>query len=370
MKKVVYCLFLIFFTIVSEVDAKTIHGDYPKDKIISNRMFSLVIPGMLKGTYEIKKDKITISVYEKDSLKAGFGGFAFGIRAYKNPKDHANLPGSKKIGELVDKKKNLYDIVLKYPTDVQYDYTKEEPMQYKILYNLGEIVEIKGKEETKYYKARGTKGEDLYQEILEKHIRAIKEKWNTQKLDEENISNMYSKIANKKNALDSIGYVYFDINGDGIDELLIGGITQGMNKGIIYDIYTMADRKPIHVISGDTKNRYFTNGYFFIKEYSPSANENIWLTYILLDNSNELYPQVGFKQVATINKIKKIVKTKTKAKTKAKAKTVTNSTKSSFIMYNFEGGQWEAISERDFSDRKEPFDKYKRFNFIPLSSYN
>ena len=53
-----------------------------------------------------------------------------GIKAYKNPADHAMLPGGRKIGELVSKKlfgeSVLYDIVLKYPTDVQYDYTKYE----------------------------------------------------------------------------------------------------------------------------------------------------------------------------------------------------------------------------------------------------
>ncbi len=258
------------------------------------------MPEKTKNTYkaEIKKDRICI--YDKASKKAGFGGFAFGIKAYKNPADHAVLPGSKKLGELTDKKGELYDIVLKHPTDVQYDYTKSStaPEAFKTLYDLGETITIQGVKGAKYFKAQGTKGEDLYKDILKKHITAIQEKWDSVKLEKENMSYMYNVIALQKsgNVLNKIGYAYYDANADGIDELFIGEITKGKWKGIVYDMYTMVNRKPEHVVSGGSRNRYFVcDGTFICNEYSSGAKENGYRIYALVENSTTLYPQVSFK---------------------------------------------------------------------------
>ena len=322
-----------------------------KDTTSKNKLFSVMLPEELNGVYEtqIKKDKI--SFYHKSSKKAGFGGFAFGIKAYKNPADHAFLPGGKKIGELTDKKGQLYDIVLKHPTDVQYDYTKsnEAPETFKLLYNIGEVVNIQGIKGSVYRKNQGTKGKDLYGEVLQKHIKAINEKWDSTKLEEENMSYMYNVLAStNKNVLDKIGYTYYDVNADGIEELLIGEITGGEWKGIIYDMYTMVNRKPKHVISGGSRNRYFVcDDVFVCREYSSGANESGWLVYVLNENSTELYGQVGFKYDG-----------------------YNNPKNPWFLMYGFSDENWENVSENVFKERKQVFEKYERFDYIPLSTIN
>ena len=319
-----------------------------KDSIVKNKLFSIMLPQELKGTYDTKIDKNTITLYHKASKKAGFGGFGFGIRAYKTPADHAMLPGGEKIGELKDKKNNLYDIVLKYPTDVQYDYTKsEKPESYVALYDTGRVVKIKGLNGSTYYKNQGAKGEGMYKDILNKHIKAINEKWDSTKLEKEEMSYMYNVITQSgENALDKIGYTYYDTNGDGIEELLIGEITSDTNKGIIYDIYTMTDRKPAHVISGGTRDRYFVcNDSFICNDYSAGAEERGWLVYILVENSTELFPQVGFKYDA-----------------------YTNKKNPWFLSYDFFKDEWQNVDEAAFKDRKAVFDRYKRFDFIPLNA--
>ena len=324
------------------------------DIVIKNRLFSITMPEKTKNTYkaEIKKDRICI--YDKASKKAGFGGFAFGIKAYKNPADHAVLPGSKKLGELTDKKGELYDIVLKHPTDVQYDYTKSStaPEAFKTLYDLGEIITIQGVNGSIYFKDQGTKGEDLYNDILKKHITAIREKWDSTKLEKENMSYMYNVIALQKsgNVLNKIGYAYYDANADGIDELFIGEITKGKWKGIVYDMYTMVNRKPEHVVSGGSRNRYFVcDGTFICNEYSSGAKENGYRIYALVENSTTLYPQVSFKYDG-----------------------YTNPKKPWFISYGSDSDEdkWENVTEDVFKDRKKVFDKYERFNFLPLSKFS
>lgn len=315
--------------------------DTQNNTVIKNKLFYITIPTNLKKTYEVKTEKDRISIYHKDSKNAGFGGFAFGIKAYKNPSDHANLPGGRKIGELTDKNGDLYDIVLKHPTDVQYDYTKgtNPPDSFKQLYDLGEIVNIKGINGSIYYKNQGMKGQDLYKNILKKHITAINEKWDSTKLEKENMSYMYNIIKEKEN----IGYTYYDANADGIEELLIGEIAQGNWKGVIYDIYTMVDRKPKHVISGGSRNRYYVcDDSFICNEYSSGALESGVSVYNLVENSTELFPQVYFKYDE-----------------------YQNSKKPYFISYSDE--KWENVTEEEFDERKKVFEQYERFDFIPLN---
>lgn len=344
-KSIIYILFLILFTAINTLT-------YAKgfDNTYKNKLFSITLPENLNGTYEVKAEKDKISVFHKESKNAGFGGFAFGIKAYKKPADHATLPGSKKIGELTDKKGNLYDVVLKHPTDVQYDYTKSSnpPETFKQLYDLGETVNIHGVKGSTYFKEQGTKGEDLYKEVLQKHIIAIRDKWDSVKLEKENMSYMYNVLAQSgEKVMDKTGYIYYDVNADGIDELLIGEIAHGAWKGVVYDIYTMVNRKPQHVISGGSRNRYYVcDGSFICNEYSSGAMESGVNVYILVENSTELFPQVSFKYDG-----------------------YTNPENHWFLSYGSDKNEnkWENVSEKKYNERKSVFDKYKRFNFIPLN---
>ena len=324
--------------------------DLIKDSTVKNKLFSITLPEELRGLYEVKKEKDKISIFHKDSKNSGFGGFAFGIKAYRNPSDHAVLPGSIKLGELKDKNNNLYDIVLKQPTDVQYDYTKgsNPPESYKLLYDIGEIINIQGIKGSTYYKNQGMKGEDLYQNILQKHLTALKEKWDSIKLENEDMSYMYNVITQTNaDALSKVGYIYYDVNKDGIEELLIGEIAEGAWKGVIYDIYTMVNREPKHVISGGSRNRYYICDESFVcNEYSSGAMESGVRVYSLIENSTVLYPQVAFKYDA-----------------------YTNSENPWFISYSsdFLKDNWENTSETIYKERKKVFDKYERFNFVPFS---
>lgn len=351
-KKLFFSLLLIFILGINSSlsEARTEKSSGIK---ISNPMFSLTLPKEMKGKYVAKKDKDKILIYDKTSKDEGFGGYAFGIIAFKNPKDHAMMPGGKKIGELTDKKGSVYDIVLDYPTDVQYNYQTKKSETYDFLYDFGEQANetLKGEKGSTYFDGQGTRGEDLYKEVLAKHLRAIEEKWDSTKLENEDMSYMYNVLAQpqkktkkKQNVLDKVGYAYYDANGDGIDELLIGEISEGMWKGIIYDIYTMVDRKSAHVVSGGSRDRYFIcDDVFICNEYSSGALESGWHVYTLVENSTELFPQVGFKYDG-----------------------YTNRRNPWFISYNFQENQWDNVTEQAFRERKKVFDRYERFDFIPF----
>ena len=341
MRKLLFFILIFTFFYLPVTANSAALKDKSDNAIIKNKLFSIEVPNELKGVYKIIKERDKISFYHIDSMKAGFGGFAFGIKAYKNPADHAVLPGSKKLGELVDKYGNIYDIVLKHPTDVQYDYTKSSkaPESFKLLYELGDNADIKGINNSVYFKNQGMLGKDLYKAILEKHKKAIYKNWDSTKLEKENISYMYNIIPK-----DKVGYAYYDINADGIEELVIGEIADGEWKGVIYDIYTMADRKPQHVISGGSRDRYYVcDDSFICNEYSSGANESGVIVYNLVENSTELYPQVSFKYDG-----------------------YENSKNPYFISYS--DGKWENVPKTKFYERKKVFEKYERFNYTPLIS--
>ena len=211
------------------------------------------------------------------------------------------------------------------------------PISYMKLYNFGKVVNISGIKGYVYHKNQGTKGSDLYQDVLKKHLTAINEKWDSTKLEDENMSYMYNIIPENK-----IGYVYYDVNADGIDELLIGEIADGAWKGVVYDIYTMVNRKPKHVISGGSRDRYYVcDNTFICNEYSSGAMESGVGVYNLVENTTELYPQVNFKYDG-----------------------YANSNNPYFISYS--DNKWENVTEEYYEERKKVFDKYERFDFTLL----
>lgn len=340
---------VLFFICISPLNVFAAQNiDVKKDIIIKNKLFSITLPKEMSNSCKIKKDKTKISIYHKESNKAGFGGFIFGVKAYKKPSDYAMMPGGKKIGELTNKKGYLYDMVLKYPTDVQYNYTKysQPPKSFQSLYDYAENVEIKGVNGSKYFEKQGTKGENLYNDILKKHLIAINEKWSSEKLEKENMSFMYNLIVKTDKApLNSVGYTYYDVNADGIEELLIGEIVEGSLKSIIYDIYTMVDRKPQHVVSGSTRNRFYVcNNSFLCNEYYSGAMETGVRIYDLVENSTELFLQMSFKYDGYTNKYNPY-----------------------FISYSDE--KWENVTEAKYKERKKIFEKYENFDYIPLSQF-
>lgn len=351
-KYILGIVLMLFFSTV--VYASSICGNNAasvKNIIIKNRLFSITIPDTVKGKFETKVTKDRIEIYDKESKKAGFGGFAFGVKAYLNPADHAVLPGSSKIGELVDKRGKLYDMVIKYPTDVQFDYTKgtTPPDSYKFLYDYGSKVNIEGIRGAEFYKNQGMKGEDLYKDVLQKHISAIREKWDSIKLEQENMSCMYNVLRadGKTDVMNKVGYTYYDINKDGIDELIIGEIAEGGWKGVIYDIYTMVNRKPKHVISGFARNRYYVcDDSFVCNEYSSGAAESGLRVYILVENSTELFPQVSFKYDS-----------------------YQDSENPWFLSYgsNIDDDKWDKVDLKTFKERRKVFERYERFDFTPFS---
>lgn len=323
---------------------------FEEEKEADNEIFGITMPEDLDGKYIINSRKNGYSVYDKEANDAGFGGFAFSVFAYGKPSDYAGGM-DEKVGEIKKDGDTLYDVVVEYPSDVQYDYTKYEdsmPESYEMLYNGAEdIIKTLEPFDGDFEWEAGCKGEDLYTEVLDKYVQAIKEEWDSNKLEKEDMSPEYNaiKVATGGEAIKNVGYAFHDTNHDGIDELLIGEIAQGDLKGTVYDIYTMVDRKPAHVLSGSGRDRYYVMEYgMILNEYSGGADLTGWQSYDIEPNTVNLLPQLGVKKDGYENKDKPW-----------------------FVNFG-EPEEWENIDEEQFDDYKSRF-KYLRFGFTPLSEY-
>ena len=335
-------VFVLFFAfiLVGCIDVKSATNDNLE---ISNGYFSFKMPKDVQGIYVAKKEGNTVYIYEKISMESEKGGFVFGFKLYKNPSEYAGFDGYRKIGELTDKKGTLYDMVLIRPSDIFYGYGETVEKNYNKIYEVADNLEIKGVNGSTYKKGQGMKGVDLYEDVLKKHVNIIKEKWDYSQYIKSGLSPKYLFFPNK-NLLEKIGYVYYDINNDGIDELLIGEITKGNKKGNIYNIYTMVNRKPTFVASADDEEQYFVcNGNLLCKETVTSKGKKIFTVNTIGQNSNRLtvYDEYLFD------------KTKDKANPWFEFKRFPN--------------RYESISKKKYNEKIKGYKHYERFDYIPLS---
>ena len=266
---------------------------------LSNKVFSISPDKQFDNQYTTKVADTYIELYDVESVSKGNPGLLFAICAFENPSDWAGGP-HEKVGELTLNSGKLYDIIIGYPTESQFGFdTTEMPAKYKAMYDARfDIAKtVTGLNGEKIDMGAGAKGENLYKDILNAHLDVLKNDVDSNELESKNMSPMYNAIkTGGDDYMSQVGYVYYDVNIDGIDELIIGEISDDNVAGIIYDMYTMVDRKPAHVVSGWDRNRYYVSGGGMIEnEYSDGADSSGMDVYILNSNSTDFTFQLGVK---------------------------------------------------------------------------
>ena len=322
----------------------------------TTEIFKIDMPTKFDGLYDTKVNDHSIDFYDKESVAAGYPGWVFGIQAFDSSDGWAGGP-VEKVGELKLNSGKVYDVVISYPTESQYGFSddgtiKEMPAKYKTLYDARfEIAGlVSGNDGEKVEVGAGAKGEKLYQDILNKHLTAIKEDWDADKLEKEKMSSMYAVAKAGGDVMTTVGYAYKDINVDGIDELLIGEIDDD-GKGMIFDIYTMVDRKPTHVISGWDRNRYYALDSGLVRnEYSDGANSSGVNIYNLTSNSTELLLQVAFKYDGYADEKKPWFK--------------------SYDSGKDDNNNWESIEESEYNELDNRFSNISKVDYKPFSTLN
>lgn len=101
----------------------------------------------------------------------------------------------------------------------------------------------------------GSKGEGIYQDVLERYVTAMEEDWDGEML---RLADMSALYATKSDAEEDVGYCFYDVDGNGNPELLIGDVSPSSHyTGMIYDMYTLVEGSVFPVLSGRDNHRYF-----------------------------------------------------------------------------------------------------------------
>ncbi len=101
----------------------------------------------------------------------------------------------------------------------------------------------------------GSKGDKIYQDVLQRYVVAMDEDWDAEMLRSADMCYLY---AMKADAEDDIGYAFYDVDGSGIPELLMGEVSPGtLYKGTIYDMYALVDGNVVSVLSCGENQRYY-----------------------------------------------------------------------------------------------------------------
>ncbi|SEL20673.1 hypothetical protein SAMN04487770_10758 [Butyrivibrio sp. ob235] len=279
----------------SEEGEKDENSEVITDNVITADLFEVTIPDEFSGIFEAEVSEGRVDIYHKQTREEGFPGLIFSIWARETPSEYAGGPYMKK-GELFDKDGASYDVVKGEATEIQWDYNKDMPEDFRKLYDAAEdiIKNITATNGGTFSYGAGMKGKDLYAYTLSDFIDALNEGADANKLEEMGYAPDYYAImqAEGEDGLSKIGFAYKDVNDDGIDELFIGDI----ESGAIYDVFTMVDKEATHVVSGGARDRYYVYDNSFISnEYSGGAEESGVTLYALMNNDTDMVCQYGYK---------------------------------------------------------------------------
>lgn len=93
-----------------------------------------------------------------------------------------------------------------------------------------------------------------YKTILDQYHTALSENWEFEALTNNNLNHMCAFY--KNTGLTDIGYAFYDIDGNGTNELLIGLVSQDNRGGDVFDIYTLTDNKPVMLAQSGERDMY------------------------------------------------------------------------------------------------------------------
>lgn len=124
-----------------------------------------------------------------------------------------------------------------------------------------------------------------YDEIVNQYYNGMALNWSTEDFREHNLC----YLAGYETGVDRIGYCVRDINGDGVDELMIGRIDEYSDPGMFYDLYTMIDGQRVLVKSSGERDRYYLcQDQTIANEGSSGAALSIWGYYDFVSGQLQL----------------------------------------------------------------------------------
>ena len=124
-----------------------------------------------------------------------------------------------------------------------------------------------------------------YDEIIRKYYEGMASGWSMEDFRENDLC----YLAGYEMGESSLGYCTMDINGDGIEELMIGSVNENAYTGMFFDLYTIVDGQISLVISSGERDRYYLcEDYTIANEGSGGALSSVSGYYDLISDQLQL----------------------------------------------------------------------------------
>lgn len=98
--------------------------------------------------------------------------------------------------------------------------------------------------------------EATYMQQIERYYAAISNQWDESAYFDHEMSPLVAYYYDG-NPLDNVGFTIMDLNGDNIQELIIGAIKNAEQDPLIFEIWTLNSGEPVMLAQSGSRNRYY-----------------------------------------------------------------------------------------------------------------
>lgn len=119
-----------------------------------------------------------------------------------------------------------------------------------------------------------------YDEIIHQYYQGMISDWSMNEFIQKKLCYL---AGSEMGGADNLGYCLMDINGDDIDELMIGRMGENAYTGMFFDMYTLVDNQRVLVASSAERDRYYVcEDYTIANEGSGGASNSSYDYYNLV----------------------------------------------------------------------------------------
>lgn len=97
---------------------------------------------------------------------------------------------------------------------------------------------------------------EIYAQQVERYYTAISDQWDESTYFDHEMSPMAAYYY-EENALDNVGFAFIDLDGDNIQELIIGAIRNSEQHPLVFELWTLNNGEPVMLAQSGSRNRYY-----------------------------------------------------------------------------------------------------------------